>query len=311
MSNITKVSVVISAFNEEKKIGACLDSVKWADEIVVVDNSSTDKTGEIARKYTKKVYTQKNDPQNIDIQKNYAIEKATGDWILILDADEEVSKELAEEIRNVLESPSTSLMAKSINGFWIPRKNIIFGKWIQHTGWYPDHLLRLIRKGKGKYQQRHYHEQIKVEGQTEKLKEHIIHYNYETINQFLYKSFIIYTPNEAEEKIRQGYVFSYKDAIAFPFNEFLSRYFAREGYKDGFHGLVLSIFMAMYHFAVFAYIWEKKKFVDEEFKDVTTLKKELAKSGKEINFWFAKKTLDEEKNAVKKIRLKIKEKLHL
>ena len=140
-----------------------------------------------------------------------------------------------------------------------PLHTPVLGKWIEHTGWYPDYQLRLFRRGKGKYDKHHYHEPIKVTGETGKLSEHLSHYNYEHVGQFLYRSFQVYAPNEAEELLRRGYVFNYADAIRLPFKEFLSRYFAREGYKDGFHGLMLSFLMAFYHFAIFVYIWEKKK----------------------------------------------------
>lgn len=299
-----KISVVISVYNEEKKIKACLESAKWADEIVVVDNSSTDNTAEIAKKFTKHVYHQRNDPTNIDLQKNFAIQKATGDWVLILDADEEITPELADEIKNLEAS-------KNVNAYWIPRKNICFGKWIEHTGWYPDHQLRLIRRGKGKFQKKHYHEPIQVEGDTARLKEHLLHYNYETISQFLHKGLEIYAPNEADELIRKGYVFDYHDAIRLPLSEFLSRYFAREGYKDGFHGFMLSILMAFYHFVVFANLWEKNKFVDTGKEDIVNgMEKELRKSKKELIFWVSKKSIEEEKNLLKKVSLKIRKKIH-
>jgi len=154
------LSVVITAFNEERKIKECLESVKdLAWEIIIVDNSSTDKTVDVAKKYTQKIYSQKNDPQNIDIQKNFGFSKARGEWILSLDADERVIPELAEEIRGEIEREENG-----VKGYFIPRKNIIFGKWIEHTGWWPDYQLRLFKKGKGKYQQRHVHQNISLDG---------------------------------------------------------------------------------------------------------------------------------------------------
>ena len=304
-----KISVVISAFNEEKKIDSCLRSVKWADEIVVVDNSSTDKTGEIARKHTQHVYTQKNDPSAIDIQKNFGIEKATGEWILVLDADEEVTPELAEEIKTVINSLSTELRAETVNGFWIPRKNIIFGKWMEHTGWYPDPQLRLFKKGKGKFKQEHVHEPLVVDGDTEHLKDHLLHHNYENVSQFLSKSLLVYAPNEAEDLLAKGYIFTYKDIIRFPLKEFLSRYFAREGYRDGFHGLAMSILMGLYHLVIFMYLWEKKNFAQLSNEDVVEeLKDEWKNSKKDLMFWISKIAVEGEKSGLKKIGLKLKRK---
>ena len=309
---MSKISVVISAFNEEKKIEACLRSVKWADEIVVVDNSSTDKTGEIAKKYSTHVYTQRNNPSAIDIQKNFGIEKATSDWVLVLDADEEVTPELAEEIKKILNSPSTELRTETINGFWIPRKNIIFGKWIEHTGWYPDPQLRLFKKGKGRFKQEHVHEPIVVDGETEHLKEHILHHNYENVSQFLSKNLLVYAPNEADALLAKGYIFTYKDIIRFPLREFLSRYFVREGYKDGFHGLSLSILMGVYHLVIFMYLWEKKDFAQLSNDDVVEeLGEEWKNSRKDLMYWISKLAVEGEKSELKKIGIKLKRKLNL
>jgi len=308
------ISAVISAYNEEKKIAACLDSLKWVDEIIFVDNSSTDKTAEIAKKYNAKILTQKNDPSNIDLQKNLGIEKATGEWILVLDSDEEVTPELAKEIQSICHSeaePKNLRENGQIDGYLIPRKNIIFGKWIEHTGWYPDYQLRLFRNGKGKYQKKHFHEPIMIVGKTEKLNQHILHHNYETVSQFLYKHFQIYAPNEADELIRKGYSFDWKGIIRLPMSEFLNRYFASGGYKDGFHGLVLSILMAAYHLAIFVYLWEKKNFVDVNENIISGLEEELKKSKKDISYWIGTKKILDEKNPLKKGVLKIKRKINI
>jgi glycosyltransferase involved in cell wall biosynthesis len=292
------LSVVVSVYNGEKYLEKCLKSVTFAQEIVVVNNSSTDKTEEIARKYTQNIYKQKNDPSRIDIQKNLGFEKATGDWILYLDADEQVSPELAEEIKENI--------ANCVNGYWIPRKNIIFGKWIEHTGWYPDLQLRLFKRGKGKFTEKHVHEMMRVEGELGRLENHITHDNYESISQFLGKLATIYGPNEAEQLIKKGYIFNWKDAIRFPVKEFLSRYFAREGYKDGFHGLMLSLLMGFYHFIVFSYLWEKHKFTQINDREMLAeTEEEIAQSYKDLFFWFSQEKLKLIKNPVSKIYHKI------
>jgi len=301
-----KLSIVISAYNEQRKIRECLESAKFADEIIFVDNSSTDKTVKIAREFTKKVFIQPNEPTKIDLQKNLGIHKATGDWVLILDADEIILPELAKELKHLMQHDDSS-----VNGFWIPRKNTIFGKWMQHSGWYPDYQLRLFRKGKGIYKNTHYHEPIAVTGETGKLTQHLFHFNYEHIGQFLYKNLLVYAPNEAENLIRQGYVFSYRDAIRLPLKEFLSRFFAREGYKDGFHGMMLAIFMGFYHFSIFAYLWEKKKFIDEKSFRIEDFEDEIKHAGKDFGYWLHKEKIDEEKDMIKKVGLKIKRKLRL
>jgi glycosyltransferase involved in cell wall biosynthesis len=305
---MNKISAVISAFNEEKNLERCLKSLPFADEIVVVDNGSTDETAEIAKKYTDKIFTQKNNPAEIDLQKNFGFTKATGDWILSIDADEEVTKELAQELRKILETKPS--MLSTINGFWIPRKNLMFGKWIkENTGWYPDYQLRLFRKGKGKYESKKVHEDLAVEGETEKLKEHLLHHNYDSIEQYI-KKILIYAPNEAEALLTNGYKFSYFDVIRFPLSDFMSWFFARKGYKDGFYGLVLALMQAFYHFLVFAFIWEKQGFKEydkDEFLEDT--ESEFKKAGREILYWTTKEKLESIKNPIQRHLQRVSNKL--
>jgi glycosyltransferase involved in cell wall biosynthesis len=301
---MSKISAVISAFNEEKNIKRCLESLSFADEIIVVNNSSSDKTAEIAKKYTSKVFTQKNNPAEIDLQKNFGFAKATNEWILSIDADEEVSKELAEEIKAVIKKKN------EIDGYWIPRQNIIFGKFIQHTGWYPDPQLRLFKKGKGKYVKAHVHEALKLDGESAYLKEFIIHHHYETIAQFIRRTVDIYAPNEAQDYLDKGYQFSYFDAVRFPLNEFISRFFARKGYKDGFHGLMLSLLMAFYHFLIFAFLWEKQGFKEYDKEDfLKDTENEFKKSGREILYWISKEKLESIKNPIQRHLQRVSNKL--
>lgn len=295
-----KLSVVISAYNEENKIGDCLLSASFADEIVFVDNSSTDKTVEKAEKFTSKIFKRPNLPM-LNTNKNFGFSKVNSDWIFCLDADERISQELASEIKSVIKERHNS-----ISGLWVPRKNMIFGKWMQHTGWYPDYQLRLFKKGKGKFEEKHVHEMIKVWGETEKLKGHLIHLNFETISQFLHKHINIYSDNEVKNLLEGDYCFNYLDAIRFPLKEFLSRFFAREGYKDGFYGLMLSFFMAFYHFVIFAKVWEKERFKDDVNEDfLIKTEKEFKKSYRELMFWFLDEKTKTTKNTFKRFWLKI------
>jgi len=304
---MSKVTAVISAFNEEKNIERCLKSLSFADEIVVVDNSSSDKTAEIAKKYTKNVFIQENDPNLIDLQKNFGFEKASSEWILSIDADEEVSIELAQEIKKVLKNNKF----ENVVGYWIPRKNIIFGKFMEHTGWYPDPQLRLFKRGKGEFVKTHVHEPIKLDGESAYLNEHLIHHHYASVAEFMQKTINIYAPNEAQNYIDKGYQLSYFDAIRFPANEFISRFFARKGYLDGFHGLMLSILMAFYHFTIFCIMWEKQGFKEhnhESFLEET--EKEFTKVGKDMLFWISKEKLERIKNPVKRNLQRISNKVH-
>lgn len=302
MNKKISISAVISVFNGEKELGDCLKSVSFADEIIVVDNSSTDKTLEFARKFTDVIFTRPNNLM-LNINKNFGFSKAKEDWILYLDADERVTDKLKEEIKLVIKD---SLVA----GYFIPRKNIIFDKWIENTGWYPDYQLRLFRKGRGKFEEKHVHEMVKVIGNVGYLKNNLIHYNYGTVFQFLQK-LQIYAPNEAKNLIEGNYQFKWQDAINFPVKEFLSRFFARGGYKDGFHGLMLSVFMAFYHFVVFANIWEKRGFEKIEKNLMEETATEFKKSYNDFIFWIGNERLKTIGNPLKKIAYKILRKIRI
>ncbi len=237
-----KVSVVISAFNEEKMLPDCLSSLKDLDpEIIVVNNSSTDNTAQIAKKYTDKVFTHKNDPVMLNISKNFGFTKAAGEWIISLDADERLTPELCKEIKSLVNGHMSN-----VNGYDIPRKNIIFGKWIEHSLWWPDYNLRLFKKGKGKFALKHVHEKLDVVGELGKLENPMIHYNYQTVSQFVNKMNKTYTESEAENFIASGKQIHWYDAIRWPADDFVKTFFFQKGYKDGLHGLVLSQLQAFY-----------------------------------------------------------------
>jgi glycosyltransferase involved in cell wall biosynthesis len=301
MNEKPMISVVISAFNEEDKIKDCLDSIKnLATEIVFVDNSSSDKTPYIAKRYTGKVYTVKNNPM-LNVNKNYGFLKATGEWILSLDADERVTQDLASEIKSEIRNPKSEAI-----GYWIPRKNIIFGKWIQHSIWWPDYQLRLFRNGKGRFPEIHVHEYIDVEGKTEKLKNHLEHINYTNISQYIYKMDKIYTESEAQKIVSIGKELGWIDAIRFPANDFIKTFFAQKGYKDGLHGLVLSILQALYAEVVFAKVWERQGFRKENSPAfLKEMYKEIKSIVYEFKYWLLTCMLDETKNPFKKIAYKL------
>ena len=302
---MAKLSVVISAFNEEEKIEDCLKSVKFADEIIVVDNQSSDKTASIAKKYTKHVFTRKNNLM-LNINKNYGFSKASGNWILSLDADERIPSELAEEIRFAVDNEQTT-----VNGYWIPRKNIIFGKWIQNEMWWPDYQLRLFKKGEGKFPEKHVHEYVEVAGETAKLKEPMIHENYQTISQFMYKLNTIYTESEVENFIKSGKQIQWYDAIRFPARDFIKIFFLQRGYKDGLHGLVLSLLQAFYMEIVFVKLWEKQGFPQYENKNfLQEFYRESKKIAHEFEYWFLTVFAEGSSNPIKKTVYKLWRKTH-
>lgn len=300
-----KLSVVLSVFNEEKLLKECLESVTFADEIIVVDNSSTDKTKEIAQKYTSKVFTQPNDPQKIDLQKNTGFEKASGEWILSLDADERVSEELQKEIRQTIEKNE-----KEVSGYWIPRDNVIFGKVIKHGLWTDDYQLRLFRKGTGRFEKATVHKPLTLIGQSEKLTRPLLHINYTSVDQYLQKMIFIYTENEAQRKVDDGEVFSWKNALLWPGRDFIKTFLAQKGYKDGIHGLVLSLLQAFYTFIVFVKVWEKQGFPSPSlsgfFEEVISLFKLLVKEG---TYWIYTEKGTQVSSQVKKNVYKVLRKL--
>jgi (heptosyl)LPS beta-1,4-glucosyltransferase len=234
----------------------------------------------------------------LNINKNVGFEHASGEWILNLDADEVVAPELAEEIKKIITNNPSE------NGFWIRRKNILFGKWIQHGLWYPDKQLRLFRKSKGKFPCVHVHEYIAVEGGTGDLQGHIHHTNYETISQFLYKMDTLYTESEVSTRMSAGYILSWMDAIRFPVADFVKVYFSQKGYQDGLHGLVLSLLQSFYALVVFAKLWEKNQFVDVSIapEEIT---KELRGAKKEVSYWMLTHQLETTSSGFKKVWLKI------
>ncbi len=310
-----KISVVISAYNEEKKIEDCLKSVVWADEIILVDNSSDDATAKIAQKYTSKIFTQPN-RQMLNTNKNYGFSKATGDWIISLDADERVTPELKKEIESRIPSARAQGEGKNqesrINGYWVPRKNIIFGKWIQSDMWWPDYQLRFFKNGKGKFPEKHVHEYIEITGETARLKEPLIHYNYSSLAQFLYKMDKIYTEDEANRILASHRKLGWIDAIRFPIDDFLKTFFARKGYRDGLHGLVLSFLQAFYAEIVFVKVWEKQGFIQKEYDKnfLHNIGREFKKISNEFKYWLLTSFMEEAGNLFKRILYRLLRKYH-
>lgn len=294
------LSVVVSAYNEEKHLRACLSSVPFADEIIVVNNSSSDATEQIAREFTKKVYTRPNNSM-LNINKNFGFAKATGDFILNLDADEVIPPDLAKEIQETIEMP------ESADGYWISRKNIIFGKWIQSGLWWPDKQIRLFKREKGKFPCVHIHEYIAIDGKIESLLHPYLHHNYDSVDQYLTKLERC-TTTEASYLIRTNYQFTWFDAVRFPMSDFLKIFFLEKAYRDGLHGLVVSILQAFYSFIVFAKVWEHAKF-PEKMMTGKALEQEFQDRGREFRYWLWTARIDDTSFFPKKMMLRIMRKI--
>lgn len=291
---MAKISVVINTLNEERNLPRALTSIKdFADEVVVCDMYSDDKTVEIAKKFGAKVYDHKR-TAFVEPARNFALSKATSDWILILDADEEVVASLNQKLKNIVEEDSVDYVR-------IPRKNIIFGKWLRHSRWWPDYNIRFFKKGKviwdGKI-----HSVPKTLGQGIDLEARqenaLIHYNYLSLDQYL-ERLTRYSRIQADQLIENGYKFSWQDLIRKPMSEFLSRFFAGEGYKDGVHGLALACLQAFSEFVVYVRVWEKQGFEEQKTPEIFS---EIEKTMKELQWWLLTRT----KNPFKKLLQKIK-----
>lgn len=241
------LSVVLATFNEERNLAACLESIKdIADEIIIVDGSSTDKTLEIAKKYKAKVKITTNKP-NFHINKQMAIDLATKDWILQLDADEHVSKELKEKIRQVLKEDDNEF-----NGYWMPRKNWFLNRFLLKGGQYPDYTLRFYRKGKGRLPQKDVHEQAEVDGKVGYFKEALLHYPYKNFRHYLSKwnNYNKLLAKEIEKKeSKKNFVFKVYSPFDYllmkPVYWFLLSFIRHKGFMDLWSGFVFSFFSAL------------------------------------------------------------------
>lgn len=279
-----KISVVISTLNEEENIKRAIDSVKWADEILVCDMHSGDKTVETAKSLGAKIVSQKK-VNFVEPARNFAISKATSDWVLILDPDEEISKDLAKRLKEMILKPINSTYVE------IPRKNIIFGKWIKHSGWWPDYQIRFFKKGSVVWNNAiHSKPQTKGLGLTLQAEEKwaIIHHNYQTISQFIARM-NRYSDIEASQLHAGGYKFYWQDLLEKPLNEFLARFFVKKGYQDGLHGLGLSLLQAFSFLLVYLKLWEKSGFKEQDIK-LDELKQQKNKSSQAIEYWFKQTT---------------------
>jgi|SRR5436190_7495221 len=252
----TTLSVVLATHNEEKNLPDCLESVKdLADEICIVDGTSTDKTVEIAKKYGAKVLVTDN-PLVFHINKQKAIDMAAKDWVLQLDADERVTPELAGEIKKVIAESSrdphianvVSQDNKKINGYWIPRKNWFLGRYLMKGGVYPDYTLRLYKRGKGKLPQKDVHEQAVVEGKVGYLQQPLIHIADPDFGRYL-KRFDRYTnlivTQHAENHTGKNIFSLIKYTIVLPCYWFILAYGRHKGFLDGWQGFVFAFFSAM------------------------------------------------------------------
>lgn len=241
-----KLTATVITRNESANILAALDSVSWADELIVVDSGSTDDTVALARQRTDRVFVR--DWPGYSAQKNFAAGQASNDWVLSLDADERVTPGLADEIRALLGDEPRE------RGYLIPRVSFYLGKWIRTTDWYPDHQLRLYDRRVAAFAGE-VHEGVRVTGDVGRLRAELRHVPYRDIAHHL-QTIDRYTTLAAQQMQGQGRTVGPAGMAARPLGAFLRNYLARSGWRDGGVGLVVSILNSYYVFLKFAKLWE-------------------------------------------------------
>lgn len=245
------VSVIINTKNEEKDIKSCIESVRGlADEIIVADMKSTDRTVEIAKKMGARILSVK-DYGYVEPARMYAIDKAKGDWVAIVDADEHLTPTLIQELRRIVAE-------NQYDAVEMPKKNMILKRWMQHTAWWPDYLVRFFKKGYVQWPDVIHSAPI-IKGRIYTLPAEerfaIVHYNLQTIDEVIEK-ITRYSRKESDEVVSQ--FDSIDDLLAYTSKDFLWRFVDKEGYKDGMRGYIMSEMMRLYRLLIFVNYWEKK-----------------------------------------------------
>lgn len=282
MDNIPHISAVINVRNEADNLIKCLKNIrKFADEIIVIDMESTDNSVEVAKSEGCKVYNHPWLPV-VEPARNFGLSKAKGEWIILLDPDERLIKSLRQELKKISNRNDVDFVR-------IPRKNIIFKKWLKYGKMWPDYLIRFFRKGKVTWKSE-IHSQPVTTGTGITLIDSpdfaIKHLNYQSVIDFLYKA-IRYSQKSAKEMYLSGYKVKISDFILKPIQEFNSRFFSNSGYKDGIHGLIFSLLQACVELLNYVFLWElegssEKVLTKESFVSATQ------QSTYEFGHWFTK-----------------------
>jgi len=241
------LSVVITTFNEEVNIADCLRSVQWADEILVVDSFSTDRTLDVAREFPIEILQRQY--FGSAAQKNWSLDKIQHEWVLILDADERVTDSLAREILQLLDAGPTA------KGYYIRRQNIVLGKAIRHSGWSTDKVIRLFHRAHGRYPNRRVHADLDIEPPTPTLRHPLDHYTYRSVKQY-FEKVLNYAEWGAAQGYREGKKAGFMEIGGRPFWRFFRAYLLQGGFLDGLHGLVVCTLQSIGVFLKYAWLWE-------------------------------------------------------
>ena len=246
---MSRLSAIVTAYNEADIIGETLACLAFADEIIVVDSFSTDGTPDIARRHNARVL--QHAYESPAAQKNWAIPQAAHEWVLIVDSDEWLTPELAAEIARTIASPSA-------DGYQIRRRNFFLGREIRHSGWQRDWVLRLFRRDRARYEERHIHEMMVCDGLVARLDSPLQHYSYRTMDDY-WKKLRRYAEWNAIEARRHGRTVSPLYMMLHPPARFIKAYLLQGGFLDGPHGLVVSLLTAVYAAAKDVKIWEMQR----------------------------------------------------
>lgn len=243
-----RLTALLPTYNEEANIRACIESVRWADEILVVDSFSTDRTREIAAEYTDRIL--QHEYVNSATQKNWAIPQAAHPWVLIVDADERVTPELRDEITSLLER------GPDCQGYRIARINHFMGHRVRYCGWQNDECLRLFLRDKGRYQDREVHADVLIDGQVGRLRGKLLHYTFRSFDQYMRK-FDRYTTWAAGDRARRTRKVRWHHLTLRPAFRFFKQYVLKRGFLDGRTGVVLCGLAAFSVFMKYAKLWER------------------------------------------------------
>jgi len=247
------ISAVVLTKDEEKNIGECLKGLRWCEEVIVIDDYSEDGTGEIAKKLGAKVF-KRHLNNDFAAQRNFGLEKAEGDWVLFVDADERVTNKLADEIKQVTQK--SAYARNCVNGFFLRRKDFIFGKWLKHGETANIRLLRLARKGSGEWK-RKVHETWEIKGKASELKNSLLHYSHPTINDFL-KQINFHSTLHAEALRDEGVRPSLFRLVTNPLGKFIQNYIFKFGFLDGTPGFIVAMMMSFHSFLSRAKLYFKQ-----------------------------------------------------
>jgi (heptosyl)LPS beta-1,4-glucosyltransferase len=298
------ITALVHTFNEEKNIERCLLSlVDWVDEIIVVDMGSTDRTVDIAKTLKAKIF---NFPYTgfVEPARNFGIEKARGQWLVILDADEEIPRALVTTLKKIVKENQADFCR-------LKRKNIIFNKWIKHAGWWPDYQIRFFKKGFVTWTDK-IHGIPLTRGTGLDIAQSddqcIIHHNYQSLEQYLIRM-NRYTSIAAKDLYLSDERFSLPKLMTSISTEFVNRFFLREGYKDGLHGLALALLQGFSETVVMLKIWELENFKEERIH-LKEMERSQGKEFREKQYWLYNEMIKSDHSFVQDIIWRVKRKFY-